>query len=214
MANGSATTRTNLNLRSGPSASTTVLWTIPAQTSVTLTGIPNNGWYPVTVNGNSGFVSGDYLTGITPYTDDSGTGNGTGGGTGGGVTTGPPPVLPTPEQMSNPFYKPTSMYGSTQNWYDTPIVRQSSSFDQEYEKYLTDQGFGGLNQKGDFARSLADRAKAGFGAAQLNNPALTNRQYLADLGSDFLERARAAATPVQRGEQWAVMAPRSRWTPR
>ena len=205
MANGSAKTTTNLNLRSGPGTGSSILYTIPGQTSITLTGIPNNGWYPVTVNGKSGYVSGKYLTGISEYTSGTGTNTGT-----------PPAVEPTPtaNQKSNPFYKPTSMYGSTQNWYDTPIVKQSAGFDAEYEKYLTDQGFGGLNRRGDFGRSLVDRAKSGYAAAQLNNPALTNRQYLQGLGGDFLAKARAAATPQQRGEQYGIMAPRARWTSR
>jgi uncharacterized protein YraI len=201
MANGTATTKTNLHLRSGPGTSSSVIYTIPGQTSLSITGIPNNGWYPVTVNGKTGYVSGEYLKGITPYSAGTGT------------DTGTPPTLPAPPS-SNPFYTPGSTYGSTQNWYDTPIVKQSAGFDAEYEKYLTDQGFGGLNRKGDFARSLADRAKAGFASAQLNNPALTNRQYLQGLGSDFLAKARAAATPQQRGEQYGIMVPRARWTSR
>ena len=205
MANGTATTKTNLHLRSGPGTGSSVIYTIPGQTSLSITGIPNNGWYPVTVNGKSGYVSGQYLKNISPYSAG-----------GGPVTTPstPPEPIPTADQMSNPFYKPTSTYGSTQNWYDTPIVKQSAGFDAEYEKYLTDQGFGGLNRKGDFGRSLVDRAKSGFASAQLNNPALTNRQYLAGLGGDFLAKARAAATPQQRGDQYGIMAPRARWTSR
>jgi uncharacterized protein YraI len=208
MANGTATTTTNLNLRSGPGTGSSILYTIPGQTAITLTGIANNGWYPVTVNGKTGFVSGDYLKGITQYTPTPTTP--------GTPTTPTPttPAIPTFNQQSNPFYKPTSQYGSTQNWYDTPIVKQSAGFDAEFEKYITDQGFGGMNQKGDFARSLTDRAKSGYASAQLNNPALTNRQYLADLGSNFLAKARATATPQQRGEQWGIMAPRARWTSR
>ena len=197
MANGTATTKTNLHLRSGPGTSSSVIYTIPGQTSLSITGLPNNGWYPVTVSGRTGYVSGEYLKGITPYSAGTGT---------------TPPATPAPS--SNPFYTPGSNYGSTQNWYDTPIVKQSAGFDAEYEKYLTDQGFGGLNDKGDFARSLSDRAKSGFASAQLNNPALTNRQYLQGLGGDFLAKARAAATPQQRGEQFGIMVPRARWTSR
>jgi uncharacterized protein YraI len=206
MANGTATTSTNLNLRSGPGTSSSIVWTIPSQTQISLTGVPNNGWYPVTVNGKTGYVSGDYLKGITPFSGAPTT----------PATPTTPTTAPTPSfnQQSNPFYKPTSQYGSTQNWYDTPIVKQSAGFDAEFEKYITDQGFGGLNQKGNFARSLADRAKSGYASAQLNNPALTNRQYLADLGSNFLAKARATATPQQRGEQWGIMAPKARWTSR
>ena len=206
MANGSATTRTNLNLRSGPGTSSSILWTIPSQTQLAITGVPNNGWYPVTVNGRTGYVSGEYLSGITPYTP--------GTSTGGSPGTTPTPPTPTANQQSNPFYKPTSMYGSTQNWYDTPIVKQSAGMDAEFEKFITDQGFGGLNQKGDFARSLGDRVKSGYAAAQLNNPALTNREYLNGLGSNFLANQRGAATPQQRGEQGGLRAPRARWTSR
>jgi len=205
MANGSAKTKTNLNLRSGPGTNSSIVWTIPGQTSVVLTGIPNNGWYPVTVNGKSGFVAGQYLTSVVPFTTTP--------------TTPTPPTTPTTptttaKPASNPFYKPASTYGSTQNWYDTPLVKQSAGFDAEFEKFVTDQGFGGLNRKGDFARSLADRAKSGYAAAQLNNPALTNRQYLDTLGGGFLRNARAAATPQQRGEEWGIKAPKARWTSR
>lgn len=198
MANGSATTKTNLNLRSGPGTSSSVIWTIPGQTQVTLTGVPNNGWYPVTVNDKTGFVSGEYLKGITEYTSG----------------TPATPSTPAAGPSTNPFYNPTSQYGSSQNWYDTPIVKQSAGMDAEFEKFITDQGFGGLNRKGDFARGLGDRVKSGYAAAQLNNPALTNREYLSGLGSDFLAKARAAATPQQRGEQWGIAAPRARWTSR
>ena len=192
MANGSATTTTNLHLRSGPGTGNSILYTIPGKTAITITGIPNNGWYPVTVNGKTGYVSGQYLSGVKEFT---------------------PGTDPAPS-ASNPFYDPGSKYGSTQNWYDTPIVKQSAGMDAEFEKFVTDQGFGGLNRKGDFARSLVDRVKSGYSAAQLNNPALTNRQYLAGLGSNFLANARAAATPTQRGEQWSIAAPRARWTAR
>ena len=205
MANGTGTTTTNLNLRTGPSTSTGVLWVIPGGTSVAITGVPNNGWYPVTVNGKTGYVSGQYLSGITPYTP---------GTTPTTPTTPTPETTPTADQKSNPFYKPTSHYGGTQNWYDTPLVKQSAGFDAEFEKFLTDSGFGGLNQKGDFGRSLVDRAKSGYAAAQLNNPALTNRQYLQGLGGNFLKNARAAATPQQRGEEWGIKAPAARWTSR
>ncbi len=197
MANGSATTKTNLHLRSGPGTGNSILYTIPGKTAITLTGIPNNGWYPVTVNGKTGYVSGKYLNGIKEYTATPTT-----------------PATPATTTGSNPFYNAGSKYGSTQNWYDTPIVKQSAGMDAEFEKFVTDQGFGGLNRKGDFARSLVDRVKSGYGAAQLNNPALTNRQYLAGLGKNFLANATAAATPVQKGQQWSIAAPRARWTAR
>lgn len=209
MANGTATTSANLHLRSGPGTSSAILYTIPGQTQVAITGVPNNGWYPVTVNGKTGYVSGDYLKGITNYTPDP-TPNPT-------PTPTPIPTSPTAPITNtgqNPFYNPAATDTQGKNWYDTPLVKQASGFDAEFEKYVTDNGFGGLNRKGDFARSLADRAKSGFASAQLNNPALTNREYLNSLGSNFLANARAAATPQQRGEQWGIMAPKAHWTSR
>lgn len=210
MAAGTATTTTNLNLRAGPGTNSTILYTIPGSTSISITGVPNNGWYPVTVNGKSGYVSGTYLKNITPYTPDPAPNP--------NPTPTPLPTQPSTMPITNvgqnPFYNPNATDSTGKNWYDTPLVKQSAGFDAEYEKFITDRGYGGLNDKGDFARSLADRAKSGFASAQLNNPALTNREYLAGLGTDFLDRARAAATPQQRGEQHAIKRPMARWTSR
>ena len=94
-------------------------------------------------------------------------------------------------------------------------MKGAASFDQEYEKFITESGFGGFNQKGNFARNLADRARSGLAAAQMNNPNLTARDYLNNvLGSKFLANARAAATPQQRGENTASAAPTARWNSR
>ncbi|HLZ69727.1 MAG TPA: SH3 domain-containing protein [Dehalococcoidia bacterium] len=51
-----------LNLRSGPDTSYGVLSVIPGGASVTITGAPNNQWYPVSVNGQSGWVDGAFLS--------------------------------------------------------------------------------------------------------------------------------------------------------
>jgi len=72
-----ATTTSALNLRSGPGTTFSVIRVIPDGAAVEVTGDPQAGFYPVTYNGSSGFVSGDYLS----------MG---GGGGGGGVTTGGP----------------------------------------------------------------------------------------------------------------------------
>lgn len=57
-----------LNLRSGPGTSFAVLLVIPNGASVTITGSAQNGFYPVTYNGTSGFASASYLQigGTTP----------------------------------------------------------------------------------------------------------------------------------------------------
>lgn len=194
----------NLNLRSTGSMSGQVLTTIPKGAQISVTGGSINGWFPVTYNGKTGWVSGDYLGAMTVPTTPPVT-----------TPSTPPEPVKTPANQSNPWYDPTSKYGASQNSYDTPLVKGAASFDQEYEKYITDNGFGGYNQKGNFARNLADRAKSGLAAAQMNNPNLTARDYLSTtLGSKFLANARAAATPAQRGENTMTASPRARWNTR
>lgn len=52
------TTTADLNLRTGAGTDNDVILTIPKGTEVSITGDP---WYPVTVSGKSGWVSGKYL---------------------------------------------------------------------------------------------------------------------------------------------------------
>jgi uncharacterized protein YraI len=198
----------NLNLRSAGNTSSTVLATIPKDTQVSVTGDAVNGWYPVAYDGKTGWVKGDYLGPMTAVpttpTDPPVT-----------TPSTPPEPVKTEANQSNPWYDPTSKFGAAQNSYTTPLVKGAATFDQEYEKYITDNGFGGYNQKGNFARNLADRAKSGLAAAQMNNPNLTARDYLSTtLGSKFLANARAAATPGQRGENTMTASPRARWNTR
>jgi uncharacterized protein YgiM (DUF1202 family) len=56
-----ATTTAGVNLRSGPGTTFSVLLVIPNGSTVTVTGGPQNGFYPVTYSGRSGFVSATYL---------------------------------------------------------------------------------------------------------------------------------------------------------
>ncbi|MFZ3578290.1 S-layer homology domain-containing protein [Virgibacillus sp. DJP39] len=55
-----ATTTNNLNLRAAPITGYDVLYLIPQATNVPIIG-ENGGWYKVTTNGKTGWVSGDYL---------------------------------------------------------------------------------------------------------------------------------------------------------
>ena len=55
------TTKTALNLRKGPSASTKIILVIPANKKVTVTAMEAGGWYKVTYNGKTGYVKGTYL---------------------------------------------------------------------------------------------------------------------------------------------------------
>ena len=64
-----AVTTANLNLRSGAGTTFAVLLVIPNGATVTITGAAQSGFYPVTYNGTSGFVSATYLqigSGPTP----------------------------------------------------------------------------------------------------------------------------------------------------
>ncbi len=74
---GAATTTTALNLRGGPGTGYPVLAIIPAAATVSTTGDPQNGFYPVTFGGRAGWVAGAYLA----FGSDPG-GNPGGGGSG------------------------------------------------------------------------------------------------------------------------------------
>lgn len=219
---GTSTTKTpgsTLNLRQGPSTGTSVLGSIPHGASITITGAASNGWYPVTFNGKTGYVSAQYVNPFTPNT----------GGGGPSTPTTPPPTTPTTPppgiphtpaapntpEASNPFYNPDSTYGSHQNWQDTPLVTQTQDFDAEWERFLTDQGYGGTFTKHNIARGLIDRAKSGHNAATMNNPNLTPRDYLNQtLGPQFFKKQLGAMTPGQKSEMPSIYSPGARWNPR
>lgn len=57
-----AWTTANLNLRSGPSTSNSVLLVIPNGSQIAITGALTSGFYPVRYNGTNGYASSDYIT--------------------------------------------------------------------------------------------------------------------------------------------------------
>lgn len=57
-------TTDNLNLRAAPSLDAEIFTVIPAGGSVTIDGAAENGFYPVTWQGQNGYAYGDYLTGV------------------------------------------------------------------------------------------------------------------------------------------------------
>ncbi|MCA9860395.1 MAG: SH3 domain-containing protein [Thermomicrobiales bacterium] len=61
-----AWTTANLNLRSGPGTTYGVVLLIPNGSQITLTGSQQNGFYPVTYQGTSGFASANYITTTSP----------------------------------------------------------------------------------------------------------------------------------------------------
>jgi uncharacterized protein YraI len=218
---GTSTTKTpgsTLNLRQGPSTGTSVLGSIPHGAQITITGAAQNGWYPVTYNGKTGYVSAQYVNPFTPSSGGGGTGTTPAPTT---PSTPPPagiphtPAAPNTPQASNPYYNPDSTYGSHQNWYNTPLVSQTQDFTSEWEKFATDQGYGGNTTKSNIARNLIDRAQPGFNAATMNNPDLTPRNYLNQtLGANFFRNQLAGMTPGQKGEMPSIFSPRGRWNPR
>lgn len=64
-------TTDNLNLRTGPSTSYSVLVNIPKGTSVPVLGRASNGWYKVSYDGRTGYVSDYYVVAATVRTLDS-----------------------------------------------------------------------------------------------------------------------------------------------
>lgn len=52
----------NLNLREAPNTDSTILLSIPYGSTVMASGRNTDGWYQVSYEGNSGWVSGDYVT--------------------------------------------------------------------------------------------------------------------------------------------------------
>ena len=116
---------------------------------------------------------------------------------------------------SNPFYDSSSSYGSAiGNLYDSPFVKQFVSPitpGAEFEKFLTDQGYGGFDRRSTFGRSQYGRTQSGYKGALLNNPLLSERDYYSGLGSGFFDSIWNALTPSQRGEQPNLFAGRARW---
>lgn len=104
--------------------------------------------------------------------------------------------------MAFNWYDPGSMYGSTQNWWDTPLSRDflAPTVPQgEYLAYLTNNNLGGFDRRSQFGQSLYGKSRTGYEASLLNNPGLSYRNYLnthlGNVGSLY-----DTLTPEQRGE--------------
>jgi hypothetical protein len=102
------------------------------------------------------------------------------------------------------WFDPNSTYGSSQNWWSTPLVKDFLSPDVpqgEFMAYLSNNGLGGFDRKSQFGQSLYGKTQSGYQAAILNNPGLSYRDYLnTHLGGNAFGDAYNAATPEQRGE--------------
>lgn len=74
-------TNTDVNLRSGPGTSYSIIQLVPQGTALTATGASNGSWTPVTVGGKSGYMWGAYLTATGPTTSTAATSTATGSAT-------------------------------------------------------------------------------------------------------------------------------------
>lgn len=72
---GNAKTTTDLNLRAGPGTNNRVLLVMPGGSTVTVTGDPQNDFYPLTYRGTSGWAHGSYLSINGSGSGDSGSAN-------------------------------------------------------------------------------------------------------------------------------------------
>lgn len=200
------TTKDALRIRSAGNTNASILTVIPKGAAVSVTGEKVNGWYPVSYGGKTGWASAAWFNPLT--SPPVGTPS----------TPATPAPIPHTGGGSNPFYNPNSTYNGTQNWYETPFVKNNLSPQNpqgEFERYLSKAGMGGLDRVGQAARSLYDRTQAGYSAASLNNPDISFRSYLNDtLGSTFLRDQIAGMSASQKGEQWGAYSPRVRWVTR
>jgi hypothetical protein len=210
----SSKTTANLNFRSGPSISSSVLGVFPSGTLVTITGPANSdGWYPVSSGGLSGWSKASYFEPLpatpppppsTPPPGGLGS-NGGNGGMEGNSSSG----------AGTPFYNPSSKYGAAKSLYDTDLVKKSADFNAERTVWATKAGMGGLSGKSQAVESqLFPKVSAGYAAAKLNNPGLLSRDYFTGLGSNFIENALRRMTPGQRNENYATKNALVRSTPR
>ena len=115
---------------------------------------------------------------------------------------------------ANPFYQSGSAYGNpTGDLYTSPFSRDYLSPvtpGAEFEKFLTDQGYGGFDRQSQFGRSQSGRAQQGYKAAILSNPLLSERDYYNQLGGGFFGNIWNALTPSQRGESPSTFSGRAR----
>lgn len=73
-----ATTTDALNLRTGPGTGDSIITTMPVGASVSITGDPTNGFYPLEYNGYAGYAHGDWISvggapGATAFDGATGT---------------------------------------------------------------------------------------------------------------------------------------------
>ena len=102
------------------------------------------------------------------------------------------------------FFDPSNTYGGTQDWLNTPLVRDYIEPDipqGTYTDFLSQNGFGGMDRRNQWARSQYGQTQSGYQAAVTRNPNLSYRDYLSQQFPTGLNEMWAGLTPGQRGEQ-------------
>lgn len=114
----------------------------------------------------------------------------------------------------NPFYVPGQSYGNPGGsaWQDDPLnvgyqVGEQNN-DSAWVRRLAQMGYGGMDTKSSFLRSLFGRAQEGYGAAQMDSPGLYFQDYLKGID---IERAWLDASPAARGDTSSMLSPNVRW---
>ena len=116
------------------------------------------------------------------------------------------------------YYDPQNTYGGSWNlgdWASTPVggMQEEKAPQGVYARWLADNGFRDFTGAGEFARQQYGKMQTGYEAANLTNPDLTFKNYLAGQGQGLMDQYRRL-TPEQRGENSNVFSPRARYIPR
>lgn len=120
-----------------------------------------------------------------------------------------------PASSRNIFYDPSSNYGATQNWNQSPvsgIIREQNP-QLAYAQYGQQLGIGDTdNAFNRWFYNQFPRFERGFGLATLANPTIRMDDYLATLpGMQALQRQFNMASPMARGLSYGTYAPQARW---
>lgn len=114
----------------------------------------------------------------------------------------------------NPFYVPGNSYGNPggSSWQNDPLNIGYQIGEQNnaaaWTRRLAQMGYGGMDTKSAFLRSLFGRVQEGYEAAQMDSPGLYFQDYLPTVD---LERSWLDASPSARGDTSANLAPNVRW---
>jgi hypothetical protein len=213
-----------LNFRPGGGLNYAPFGSIPHGGSVNITG-PSTAsggynWYPVTYGGKTGWVAGQYLTGMP----------------GSAPTTTPTPT-PTPSPSPQPmpglgdiantvgqypqnnqqptgspyyqgnmpwYYNPASSYGGDRDWASTPLMGGPTGYLETNPQAAFTRFFSPWASGDDafsrFVRSQYGNTQQGYEAAYASNPELTYQSYLQGLGPGNFSQRWARMNPQQRGE--------------